>query len=377
MNKYTWGTMMNDYVYLEDVNRHVSDWGKEIVKGGYGLHGYSGAGRGKSGEGRGRFKGRAGGHTKRDLLKMQLEARDVDMDLLPVGMERRKLNQSYWEPKSHTAFLTVEFKIHPPHDPLTPSSQPPSPALVLITHRNNMNTPLLNLAQQAAERNLSKKNVPPNDWLRCFLFPDSGDPDSFISPHFVMSAHPDPRATVLQKSQHKKAYFRCDPSQSLLALLRNTHFVEFPTIEIWEEFNGMVVDVQGMLKELPADDEPRIKRRKLSERAGKEAINGLLGGYGSDVDEEEVQKPPDGLALLGGYAGSDCEDGDSVAGDSESETSEDEAALEGTDDEGEVEVDPEVLVELMRHAHSDERWAEKIRADDDVHWGALVGKGPE
>lgn len=111
MNKYTWGTMMNDYVFLEDVGRRVGDWGKEIVKGGYVLHGYSGTGRGRSGEGRGRGKGRAGGHTKRDLLKMQLEARDIDMDILPVGMERRKLNQSYWESKCviHYLFLSIFY----------------------------------------------------------------------------------------------------------------------------------------------------------------------------------------------------------------------------------------------------------------------------
>jgi len=49
--------------------------------------------------GRGRGRGRTGGDTKRDVLKMQLEVRDIDMDILPVGMERRRLNQSYWEPK--------------------------------------------------------------------------------------------------------------------------------------------------------------------------------------------------------------------------------------------------------------------------------------
>ncbi|KAG6903339.1 hypothetical protein C0995_013092 [Termitomyces sp. Mi166 len=374
MNKYTWGTMMNDYVLLEDIGRRVGDWGKEIVKGGYGLHGSGGAGRGRGGEGRGRGRGRAGGHTKRDVLKMQLEARDIDMDILPAGMERRKLNQSYWEPKSHTAFLTLEFKIHPPRDPLAPSSQSPSSPLILLTHRNNMNTPLLNLARQTAERAFSKKDGASNEWLKRFLFPDPDDPSSFISPHFVMAAQMDPRAAMLQKSQHRKAYYRFDPSQSLLTLLRNTHFVEFPTIEVWEKFNGAVVDVQGMLKELPVDDEPKKKRRKLSKKAGKEAINGLLGGYGSD--DEETSEPKSGLTLLGGYTGSDDEGGDGGAGN-EVETGGDEAALEGSGDEGEIEIDPEVLLKLMRRAHGDERWAEKIRADDDVDWGASGDEEPE
>jgi len=103
MNKYELGTMMSDYVFLEDVGRRVGDWGKEIVRGGYGLTGLRGhRGRGRGGDGRtrggrGRVQGRGG--TKRDLLKMHLEARDIDMDLLPVGMERRKINQSSWDYK--------------------------------------------------------------------------------------------------------------------------------------------------------------------------------------------------------------------------------------------------------------------------------------
>jgi hypothetical protein len=107
MNQYGWGTMMDDYVFLEDVGRRVGDWGKEIVRGGFGMRGADGTrgkGRGDGrGKGRGRGRGRGGdwgnggGRTKRDVLKMQLESRDIDMDLLPVGMERRKVNQSSWD----------------------------------------------------------------------------------------------------------------------------------------------------------------------------------------------------------------------------------------------------------------------------------------
>jgi hypothetical protein len=97
LNKYGWGTMMDDYVFLEDIGRKVGDWGKEIVRGRF-AQGARGAGRG-----RGRVMGRGGmaggGRTKRDLLKMQLELRDIEMDLLPVGMERRKVNQSCWDSK--------------------------------------------------------------------------------------------------------------------------------------------------------------------------------------------------------------------------------------------------------------------------------------
>jgi hypothetical protein len=35
MNRYTYGTMMDDYVFLEDVGRRVSECGEDIVRNGY------------------------------------------------------------------------------------------------------------------------------------------------------------------------------------------------------------------------------------------------------------------------------------------------------------------------------------------------------
>jgi len=95
MNRYTYGTMMGDYVFLEDMSRKVSEWGQDIVRGGYGtLQGRRG--RAEMGPG----KTRNGiSRKKRDILKLQLELRDIEMDLLPSGMERRVLNQSTWDSK--------------------------------------------------------------------------------------------------------------------------------------------------------------------------------------------------------------------------------------------------------------------------------------
>jgi len=104
MNKYSWGTMVDDYVFLEDVGRRVSDWGREIVQGGFRNSDNAGSsarkadnrGGGPRGRGRGRGRGE-GGNSKRDILKMQLEAKDIEVDLLPLGMDRRRLNQSTWD----------------------------------------------------------------------------------------------------------------------------------------------------------------------------------------------------------------------------------------------------------------------------------------
>ena len=99
MNRYTYGTMMDDYVFLENVGRRVSEWGHDIARGGYGTvqgrRGRGGMGRGNGTRANVSRKKR----DKRDMLKSQLELRDVEIDLLPAGMQRRSLNHSTWDPK--------------------------------------------------------------------------------------------------------------------------------------------------------------------------------------------------------------------------------------------------------------------------------------
>jgi HIT zinc finger len=103
MNCYTHGTMMDDYVFLEDMSRKAGEWGQDIVRGGYG-YGYGtlqGRGRGRAPPPpRGKTRNGSGiSRNKRDILKSQLELRDIEMDLLPSGMERRTLSQSTWDLK--------------------------------------------------------------------------------------------------------------------------------------------------------------------------------------------------------------------------------------------------------------------------------------
>lgn len=367
LNKYGWGTMMNDYGFLEDAGRRVGDWGKEIVRGGYGLRGLDGAkgrGRGRDGRGRGgHVRGR--GVTKRDLLKMQLEARDIEMDLLPMGMERRKVNQSSWDYKNHTALLTIEFKFHQPVDPLIPS-QPQEPPFVMLTHRNSINTPLLALIQShVKERDNAKKESACPEWIKSLVFPPADDPESFTPPECVMTAQMDPCAIVLSSSQSRKAYYRFDMSQTLGFLLRHTHFVEFPTIELWEEFKGTVVDTQGAITQLSGDGVMKPKRRKLNVKAGKKTISGLVGGYGSDEEEDE-ETSHNGLSLLGGYVESDEEvPSTTILVDDDLG---DEDAEGDTDDEQDGDVDPSVLLEMLQRMQGDGRWAEHTE-DDEVDWG--------
>jgi len=243
--------------------------------------------------------------------------------------------------RNQTALLTIEFKFHKPLNPFAPSSQPREQPFILITHKNNIKSSLLTLIRSHLKtdgRNHSKKESSYPEWAKCLVNPDpDDDPESFTNPQCVMQA-------LVSHQLRGPAYYSFDPSQPLINLLRHTHFVEFPTIEVWEEFKGIVVDAQGVVR--PSEEERQPKRRKLYPKAGRLAINGLLGDYGSEEDEEE--QAPDMLAALDNYA----------------ESGEDDDGLNGSDDEGEVEIDPAILLDLMRQARD-----ETAVEDDIVDWG--------
>lgn len=100
MNEYGWGKMVDDYVYLEEVGRQVAGWGRDIASHGLEQRNhFNPRGRGRDGGRGGRSKLSGRGMDKLDLLSRQLAAWDVDMDVLPRGMERHKKNKSYWDSK--------------------------------------------------------------------------------------------------------------------------------------------------------------------------------------------------------------------------------------------------------------------------------------
>ena len=99
--------MMDDYTFLESVGRKVEGWGREIARGRFGNGRPAVRGRGRGG-------GSGGGAstTKRDVLKVQLDMRDIDMELLPVGMERRKMNESSWDFKYDPALEHINLSTY-------------------------------------------------------------------------------------------------------------------------------------------------------------------------------------------------------------------------------------------------------------------------
>jgi len=114
-------------------------------------------------------------------------------------------------------------------------------------------------------------------WVKTLTLPDPDIPDAFTPPQFFIRAPLDP----LSGRSEKFGFIELDSERRLSALLRHKQFVEFPTIEVWEEggFRGVWLDGAGAL-ELQGGQRP-AKRRRLDVKKGRAAIAGLLGGYGA------------------------------------------------------------------------------------------------
>ncbi|KAF7776328.1 hypothetical protein Agabi119p4_4721 [Agaricus bisporus var. burnettii] len=379
---------MDDYTFLEDVGRKVGEWGKEIVKGGFDMNVDNGRmsmsqrGRGRGDRGRrgfvrgGRDRGGRGkgGKGKREILKVRLEEREIEVELLPHGMERRQLNQSFWNMKTQTASLTIQFKFHPP----TEASG--SQSFTLLTHRNSLLTPLLSLVQKHIQDYLNRKTVTKNSktgdasslpaWLPSLMIPPLEDPENFTIPMFTIAAPSDllllARSAALlsasapaqgsgQVNAKPKAYYNLDPNQTLLESLRGTQFVEFPMIEVWQEFSGIIVDKKtGNVRCMREDVEPRMKRRKLNAEEGRKAITGLVGDYGSDHEGDEGLSGKEGLV---GYAESESDEME------QDNTVDEEIEVEDSDEDNEVAVDPASLLELIQRAKREGNWEEELDND--------------
>lgn len=100
MKEYGYGALMNDYVYLEDIGRKAKEWGKDIAKGKYQV------------TERDRIGGPRRKKSKKEALQIQLEIREIPLVLLPQGMERKKLNQSYWDSRLRSSPSRVSLTVY-------------------------------------------------------------------------------------------------------------------------------------------------------------------------------------------------------------------------------------------------------------------------
>ena len=231
----------------------------------------------------------------------------------------------------------------------------------LLTHRNNFDLPLRDLFQsQMLQRTKGKTRADLPPWVKALALPHPDIPDAFTPPQFFMRA---PLGLLSSGQSEKFGFVKLDGERKLSALLRNKLIVEFPTIELWEEgaFRGVLLDDAGAIDSQGA--QRPAKKRKLDVTKGRAAIAGLLGGYGSEDEEEE--EADTALTRLGDYEESDVED--------EQPTTSDEADTDGfveddDDEEGELDaaVDPATLLAMLREA---QRQHEEDGEYDEVDWG--------
>jgi len=265
--------------------------------------------------------------------------------------------------RKRTAFLTVEYNIHPPPALDTSPNDAQGPH-TLLTHRNNFDISLRDLFQsQISQRTRKKSGADLPTWVKTLALPHPDIPDAFIPPEFFIRAPSDP----LSGQREKFAFIKLDSERKLSTLLRNKHFVEFPTIEVWEEsaFCGVLFDGIGAF-ESQGGQRP-IKRRRLDVTKGRAAIDGLLGGYGSK-DGEEVDTA---LTRLGEYEESDAENEEPTTSE-EADTDTDGVTEDGDGDEEEPEamVDPETLLAMVREA---QRRHGEDGEFEEIDWGESDG----
>jgi hypothetical protein len=249
--------------------------------------------------------------------------------------------------------LTVELMFHAPPPPLpTQAGEPP---WSLLTHQNGLEEPLLALIQRHTRSRGSKKgDQAPAEWVTSMVLPTVEDPEGFASPELFLaspslSGSPGPSAS---------SFYVLDGSEALSAALRNTSFVEYPTIHIYGagDFKGTIVNRQGTITRVLEEERP-AKRRRTDQKKSAVMMKGLVGGYGSE--EEGSGEEDDVLAGLGGYAGSDDEDGapDSANGMHTEHVQDKDYALDAEADDGDAnsaeeyddeEADRQLIADLER-----------------------------
>ncbi|KZW04113.1 hypothetical protein EXIGLDRAFT_15451 [Exidia glandulosa HHB12029] len=315
MNEYTWGRLMDDYTFLEDMGRKVSDWGTEIVRSGYLSH-QPQPRRGRGGA-RGNMRRTAATRAdgRRAFLRTQLDLRDIDVELLPDGMARRKLNQSFWDSRcaratsracnrvltrkrSKTAMLTLELVLHAPKDTLALATNPPPP-ITVFSHRVDFSRTLQDAVRTTVTEQSKRKGKSAAPALPEWA---TGLVDDAAETLYLIAQ------TDIGPSGKTTAFRELDATCKLSKALRNSTFVEFPTIHIWDAdaFDGPLVNQPAAA----LDGQPPAKRRKVDASKGKSNMLALIGEYESDEGEgSEGGEDDDALDAVAQYD-SDIEDED-------------------------------------------------------------------
>lgn len=192
MNKYSWGSMMDDYVYLEDCGRQVSEWAKKSSKA--------------------RMTQPHKRSFKRQSLQSHLESMDIHMELAPTGMLRQSINRSVFQQKSHSPLLTIGYTVNGPKS---------SKTYDFVTHMNPIDQSLRSLITTKLLEAKAEKHPP---WVVSIIQQNA------TSSNLVFCIK-----SIQREIGRSYEYCRLEGDKPLSEILRGTSFVEFPQIEVYRK----------------------------------------------------------------------------------------------------------------------------------------------
>ncbi|KAG1760248.1 hypothetical protein EDD22DRAFT_955139 [Suillus occidentalis] len=248
--------------------------------------------------------------------------KDIEMDILPVGMQLRKVNQSTLDAKC--ALVLRPHACADSHEDagyiIDDRVQVLPRSVIAIVFIRNIRS-IYHTCHTYSDKDHPKlkKEHHCSDWVT-----------SLVHPHQTI-----PKASEFLSTG--PSYYKLCPSQTIQDLLRNqgTHFAHDPDSST---FIGNIVAKRGQPSPMSEQEHEHgvraMKIRKLSTRAGRMAISGLVGDYGRS------------------YAESENDDQDTAV---EAGTTEDDMYSTGplSADEGEgPALDCATVLELIKQAHS-------------------------
>jgi len=232
----------------------------------------------------------------------------------------------------------LEFTLSPPREHATQEQR----KISLLSNKNDWTKTIRELVQSSLRT--MKRDGKLLDWLGLDAEPEN---DSSSSSVLCLMKRPKLEDDPSDPNFGKVTYYKLDFNAKLSSALQNKQFVEYPTIDLVDEndFEGLLVEEDGFIID---PSERRVKRRKLDTQTAKKTISGLVGGYGTDEEEEER---PNQLSTLEGYVESDGE------------------AILSSEDEGDLDEDMEgVVIEDIGLDRND-----KVHDADDVQFPDVLG----
>ncbi|KAH7105578.1 hypothetical protein BKA62DRAFT_754732 [Auriculariales sp. MPI-PUGE-AT-0066] len=249
INQYGWGTLMDDYSFLEDVG------GKQKTGVGKSL----GAGSSLRVAGTVALALEGGGEQASwpqltsQTRRVQINDADISKLCLPQQL----------------ATLTVEFVLHPPRNTLELATNPPDP-ITILSHKNNWSLPLSDLSQRSVP---TKQKASYPEWVSELVSGQSNGQTVLLL-----------KVVGREDACETPGFVKLEPSKSLQAAVQGQCFVEFPTVHLWD------LDVftenargQGPATHPLAQDTPTVSTSRPPVKAALSSkMQMLLGGYTSD-----------------------------------------------------------------------------------------------